>query len=65
MIFPRAHPLWESGAALWSHTNSNILVNDWKREKKSCGRPIPVFSVTGRGGDKDFPRVPHVFQGWW
>lgn len=59
MIFPRAQPLWESGGELWSHTGSEIMVDDWQSRKINFGRPIPVFG----GGSTKKDRI--VFLGWW
>lgn len=59
MLFPRAQPLWESGGELWSHTGSEIMVEDWKGGKVNFGRPIPVFG----GGSTRKDRF--VFLGWW
>jgi hypothetical protein len=59
MLFPRAQPLWESGAELWSHTGSEIMVEDWNGDKVNFGRPIPVFGGGSTRKDK------FVFLGWW
>jgi hypothetical protein len=59
MLFPRAQPLWESGGEVWSHTGSEVIVEDWKRDKVNFGRPIPVF----QGGSSKQDRFS--FIGWW
>ena len=59
MLFPRAQPLWESGGEIWSHTGSEVIVDDWKRDKVNFGRPIPVF----QGGSNKQDRF--TFIGWW
>jgi hypothetical protein len=63
MIFPRAHPLWESGGELWHHTGSGTLAEDWKGEKKNFGRPIPVFTSSIR--DARGTKAGVQFLGWW
>jgi len=59
MIFERGQPLWESGAELWSHTVSEIMVDDWKAGKLNFDRPIPVFYGTSTRLDR------FEFRGWW
>ena len=59
MLFPRAQPLWESGGEVWSHTGSEVIVDDWKRDKVDFGRPIPIF----QGGSSKQDRF--TFIGWW
>jgi hypothetical protein len=59
MIFPRAQPLWEPGAELWSHTGAEGMISDWKGIKVNFGRPIPVFKGASTRRDR------FTFVGWW
>jgi hypothetical protein len=59
MIFPRAQPLWELGAELWSHTGAEGMINDWKGNKANFDRPIPVFEGASSRRDR------FTFVGWW
>ena len=59
MLFPRAQPLWDTGAELWSHTGSELMIGDWKSGKVNFGRPIPVFAGASTKRDR------FSFIGWW
>ncbi|WWC87716.1 uncharacterized protein L201_002608 [Kwoniella dendrophila CBS 6074] len=46
---------------IWTHTNADKLIEDFKGEKKNFDRPVPVFK-SWRGGDR---RDDFEFIGWW
>lgn len=58
MVFGDAHPYWDTGAELWSHTDCEILIEDEKTLRKNFDRPIPVFASTAKGRST-------TFEGWW
>ncbi|WVQ94709.1 hypothetical protein IAU59_001789 [Kwoniella sp. CBS 9459] len=75
VLFPNAHPAWEPKSEVWTHTNADILIEDFDGAKKNFGRPIHVFQWR-RGGEfrRNQPRdrVPRQgsddrfeFIGWW
>ncbi|WWD16656.1 hypothetical protein CI109_101086 [Kwoniella shandongensis] len=57
-IVPNGHPAWDSEMELWSHTNAEMLIEDWQGDKKNFERPLPVFKGwKGR-------QYEYEFHGW-
>ena len=60
VIFPNSHPAWKAEHQLWTHTNADKMMSDWKGKKRNFGRPIPVFPPFKVGWKEQVN-----FDGWW
>ncbi|ORY25847.1 hypothetical protein BCR39DRAFT_278948 [Naematelia encephala] len=58
-IFQNAHPAWDTDGELWTHSNADKLLEDWKGLRQNFSRPVPVFRAI-RGSKSVFG-----FYGWW
>ncbi|OCF34696.1 hypothetical protein I317_03771 [Kwoniella heveanensis CBS 569] len=74
VLFPNAHPAWKPKSEVWTHTNADILIEDFEGARKNFGRPIPVFQWRRGGYRRQNPRdwTPRQsnddrfeFIGWW
>lgn len=67
VLFPNAHPDWNTARELWTHTKAERLLADYWKDgivrnqegepgpRRNFGRPIPVFQVGNRvRGDISF-----------